>query len=110
MVIPVQQYEEADISRNSTVYNNGNNHLHARSNNISSSSSSSLVGGGPAGVGEDDSLHIKTIEQAIARLKKLHEATEWDKVISNEKNVTVYVQKSIVDVKGKQKKVPLFRG
>lgn len=61
---------------------------------------------------EEDQVHIQTIEQAIARLKQLDNENdkEWEKVLHHERDVTVYVKKSVVNVSGKQKKVPLFRG
>ncbi|KAK9899726.1 hypothetical protein P389DRAFT_139235 [Cystobasidium minutum MCA 4210] len=62
---------------------------------------------------EEDSVHIQTIEQAMTRLKQLDQdknTDEWEKVMHHHRDVTVYVRKSVVNVAGKQKKVPLFRG
>jgi hypothetical protein len=59
---------------------------------------------------EEDALHIRAIEQAMASLKQLDMDKDWDKVSTHEKRVTVHVKKSVVNVSGKQKKVPLFRG
>jgi hypothetical protein len=113
------QYEEPE----SATLNN--KHLHPNSNSSSSkssspqrrasSSSSSLdtVAGSNSGLtSEEDAAHIQTIESAMARLKQLSNGSEseWEKVYTHERDVTVHVMKSVVNVSGKQKKVPLFRG
>lgn len=80
----------------------------AGSNEKNGSSSSSSLS--TTAVSEEDSVHIHTIEQAMARLKQLDADGEWEKVTAHERGVTVHVRKSVVNVAGKQKKVPLFRG
>lgn len=117
------QYEEPDTAVNKHLgagvangegsSSSGNGNARPRDGSASASNSASSSNTSVIMSSEEDSVHIQTIEQAMTRLKQLDQdknTDEWEKVMHHHRDVTVYVRKSVVNVAGKQKKVPLFRG
>lgn len=63
-----------------------------------------------SGSNEDDAAHIRAVEAAMHKLKQAHASEDWKHLNKGSHGVDVAVQKNLVEIKGKQVKVPLLRG
>lgn len=68
--------------------------------------------GYPASVmSEDESQHLQTIEAAMQKLHHIHNDTAgWDKALKHKHGVDVHVRKDVINLDGKDRKMPIYKG